>query len=86
MSNPAPFYFPGPSTFEHPVALDMYTGYAASLVDAGLERSFPSDPELRAIAVELLTERHSVEDLAADPRRIADAIVEAVEIRRTRRS
>ncbi len=63
----------------------IYTNYAAALVDAGLERSFPSDAEARYVAIELLAERYAVEDLADDPRLVADAIVEAVEIRRSRR-
>lgn len=86
MSEPASFYCPDSSMLEHPGALDTYSGYAARLVEGGLERSFPSDPELRSIAIEILTERYRIDDVAADPRRIADAIVEAVEIRRARRA
>jgi len=50
------------------------------------ERSFPTSAEVRHVAIELLAERYAVEELGGDPRLIADAIVEAVEIRRARRS
>jgi len=85
MSDPEPFYVPDPGMFEHDDAYALFTKYAAGLVDAGLEQSFPSDPEIRKIAIELLAERGAVDDAARDPRRIADAIVEAVQIRYTRR-
>ncbi len=85
MSDPEPFYFPDPGMFEHNDAYALFTNYAARLVAAGLERSFPSDTGARNIAIELLAERYAVEDVADDPRLIADAIVEAVEIRRARR-
>jgi hypothetical protein len=86
MSDPEPFYFPDPAMFGHNDAYALFTKYAASLEDAGLERSFPSDVEVRKIAIELLAERCAVEDAADDPRVIADAIVEAVQIRYARRS
>ncbi len=78
MSDHGPFYFPTSDMFGHPYAWQMYTGYAGRLVAAGLERSFPSDAEVRNAAIEMLAERYAVEDLADDPRLIADAIVEAV--------
>jgi hypothetical protein len=59
--------------------------YAADLEGAGLARHFPTTPELRHIAIEILAERSPISDVAADPRLIADAIVEAVEIRYLRR-
>jgi hypothetical protein len=86
MSEPQPFYLPTQEMLTGDDApWRQYNDYAARLVDAGLERSFPSDAEARFVAIELLAERYAVDDLAHDPRLIADAIVEAVEIRRTRR-
>jgi len=87
MSDSEAFYLPTSEMLKRDKdAGQMFTTYAARLHDAGLERSFPSDDEVRYVAIELLAERYAVEDVAADPRLIADAIVEAVEIRRARRS
>ena len=86
MSEPQSFYLPTSEMLKgDKETWQTYTNYAARLLDAGLERSFPSDAEARYVAIELLAERSAVEDLASDPRLIADAIVEAVEIRRSRR-
>ncbi len=86
MSDPEPFYSPDPDGPGQHDAYAAFTKYAAGLKDAGLERSFPTSPEVRHVAIELLAERYAVEELGEDPRLIADAIVEAVEIRRARRS
>jgi hypothetical protein len=87
MSDSESFYLPTSGMLKRDKdAWQMFTTYAARLQDVGLERSFPSDDEVRYVAIELLAERYSVEDVADDPRRIADAMVEAVEIRRARRS
>jgi len=87
MTDPEPpFYFPDPDLVGRQDAHAAFTKYAARLQDAGLERSFPTSAEVRHVAIELLAERYAVEELGGDPRLIADAIVEAVEIRRARRS
>ena len=86
MSDAEPFYVPTSETFGHDNAYDLFTNYAADLQRAGLARHFPSDPEVRYTAIELLAERCTVSDVAADARLIADAIVEAIEIRYARRS
>jgi hypothetical protein len=75
-----PFYMPDPDLFGHPDAYPMYTGYAAELEDAGLAYRFPADADLRKIAIELLAERHAVDDVAADPDLIIDAVEEAQQI------
>ena len=80
MSDLEAFYVPTRDMFAHPYAWELYIGYAADLQAAGLVRSFPSDIEVRNCAIELLAERHAVEDVVADLRHIADAIVEAVAI------
>ncbi len=85
MSDTEPFYFPDPDLFEHNDAWRAFTEYAAELQSAGLGRHFPTNPELRHLAIELLAERCAVGDVAEDPRLIADAIVEAVDIRHSRR-
>lgn len=86
MSESESFYSPTSDMFGNEDAWQMFTNYAAALVDAGLERSFPSDAVVRNIAIELLAERCAVDEVADDPRLIADSIVEAVEIRHARRS
>ena len=86
MSDPEPFYSPDPDNLGQHDAYFAFTKYAAGLQGAGLERSFPTSPEVRHVAIELLAERYALEELGEDPRLIADAIVEAVEIRRARRA
>jgi hypothetical protein len=85
MSQPEPFYAPSADLLGQD-AWHRFTSYAADLENAGLAQRFPSDPGLRNLAVELLAERSPVGDLIDHPRLIADAIVEAVEIRYSRRS
>jgi hypothetical protein len=85
MSEPEPFYLASVDLFGTD-AWHRFASYAADLEKAGLAQRFPSDPGLRNLAVELLAERHPVSDLVDNPRLIADAIVEAVEIRYSRRS
>ena len=80
------FYNPEPGTFGHSDAWRLFTTFAAELERAGLAVHFPTDPTVRDVAVELLAERCTVSDVAEHPRLIADAIVEAVEIRYARRS
>jgi len=85
MTEPEPFYFPDPGMFGHDDAWRPTASYAAELETAGLARHFPTSPELRHIAIEILAERSPISDVTEDPRLIADAIVEAVEIRYLRR-
>jgi hypothetical protein len=81
-----PFYFPDPDVFAHADAFTAYTTYAAELEDAGLAERFPDEAELRHLAIELLAERHRVEDVIEDPDRIDEAIVFARGILAQRRS
>jgi hypothetical protein len=57
-------------------AYRTYTEYAAALVKAGLEHRFPGDAAARKRAVELLAERHAVEDLVAQPSLISETVEE----------
>ena len=72
-----PFYFPDPELFGHPDAYALFTAFAARLEEAGFADHFPPEPELRHIAIELLAERSTVEEVEEDPRMVADAIAEA---------
>ena len=85
MSDDEPFYFPSPSMFGHPDAYGLFTGYAAKLEEAGLSPRFPSEPEVRHVAIELLAERYPVETVEQEPELIEDAIVEARGILEERR-
>lgn len=77
LSDSEPFYMPSPDLFGHSDAYSLFTGYAAKLEEAGLAGRSPAETELRHIAIELLAERHAVEDLGEEPDLIADAIDEA---------
>lgn len=77
VSDSEPFYMPSPELFGHSDAYSLFTGYAAKLEDAGLADRFPPDSELRHTAIELLAERHPVEDLVQEPDLIDHAIAEA---------
>ena len=72
-----PFYFPDPDLFRHPDAYPLFTGFAAGLEEAGLAGRFPPEIELRHIAIELLAERSTVEEIEEDPSMIEHAISEA---------
>ena len=72
-----PFYFPDPDLFRHPDAYPLFTGFAARLEEAGLSGRFPRETELRHIAIELLAEGSTVEEVIEDPSMIEDAIAEA---------
>jgi hypothetical protein len=79
---------PDPDLFGHGDAYRLYTRVAAELEEAGLAGRFPSDPELRNIAIEILAERYVVEDLKDELFLIDEAIVEArgiLDERRARR-
>ena len=71
------FYFPDPDRFGHPDAYSLFTGFAAGLEEAGLAGRFPRETELRHIAIELLAEGSTVEEVIEDPSTIEDAIAEA---------
>jgi hypothetical protein len=72
-----PFYFPNPDRFRHPDAYALFTAFAARLEETGLAGRFPTEIELRQIAIELLAERSTVEEVEEDPSMIEDAIAEA---------
>ena len=72
-----PFYFPDPDLFGHPDAYPLFTGFAAGLEEAGLAGRFPRETELRHIAIELLAEGSTVEEVMEDPSMIEDAVAEA---------
>ena len=72
-----PFYFPDPDLFRHTDVYPLFTGFAARLEEAGLAGRFPPENELRHIAIELLVERSTVEEVEEDPSMIEDAIAEA---------
>jgi hypothetical protein len=72
-----PFYFPNPDLFRHPDAYRMFTAFAARLEETGLAGRFPPEIEVRQIAIELLAERSTVEEVEEDPSMIEDAIAEA---------
>jgi hypothetical protein len=72
-----PFYMPDPALFGHSDAFAAYTRYAAELDEAGLRDEFPIDSELRKIAIELLTERYSVEMVQEDRSLITESVDEA---------
>ena len=80
-----PFYFPDPDLFRHPDAYPLFTGFAAGLEEAGLAGRFPPEIELRHIAIELLAERSTVEEIEGDPSMIEHAISEAQGILQERR-
>ena len=61
-----PFYMPDPELFGHPDAYPLFTAFASGLEEAGLAGRFPMDVELRQIAIELLAERSTVEEVDAD--------------------
>ena len=71
-----PFYLPDtlPSADEH----RLYFAYADELEDAGLRTQFPSDAAIRAATIELLAERHKIDELVARPELIAEAVDDAV--------
>ena len=77
MSVDGPFYMPDPELFGHPDAYPLFTGFASRLEEAGLADRFPTDVELREVAIELLAERSTVEEIEADQSMIEDAITEA---------
>ena len=72
-----PFYMPDPELFGHPDAYPLFTAFASGLEEAGLAGRFPMDVELRQIAIELLAERSTVEEVEADQSMIEHAISEA---------
>ena len=72
-----PFYFPDPDLFGHKDAYPLFTGFAVGLEEAGLAGRFPRETELRHIAIELLAEGSTVEEVMEDPSMIEDAIAEA---------
>jgi len=72
-----PFYLPDPELFGHPDAYPLFTAFASGLEEAGLAGRFPLDVELRQIAIELLAERSTVEEVEADQSMIEHAITEA---------
>jgi hypothetical protein len=76
---------PDPDLFGNPDAYLLYTRYAAELKDAGLADRFPADPELRNVVIEVLAQRHAVEDLPEALHLIDGAIVEAEDILEERR-
>lgn len=86
MSVDGPFYMPDPELFGHPDAYPLFTGFASRLEEAGLADRFPTDVELRQIAIELLAERSTVEEVEADQSMIEHAISEAQGILDERRS
>jgi hypothetical protein len=55
----------------------MFTAFAARLEETGLAARFPPEIELRQIAIELLAERSTVEEVEETPSMIEDAIAEA---------
>jgi hypothetical protein len=77
MSVDSRFYMPDPELFGHPDAYALFTGFASRLEEAGLAGRFPMDVELRQIAIELLVERTTVEEVEADQSMIEHAISEA---------
>ncbi len=77
MSVDGSFYMPDPELFGHPDAYPLFTGFASKLEEAGLAGRFPLDVELRQIAIELLAERSTVEEVEADQSMIEHAISEA---------
>jgi hypothetical protein len=81
-----PFYMPDPNLFGHSSAYPLFTGYASQLFAEGLAQRFPTDPDVRKVAIELLAERYPVETLLEDPSLIADAIVEACAVLEERES
>jgi hypothetical protein len=83
---PEPFYFPSPDLFGHADAYRTYTGFASQLEEAGLTDRFPSELEVRYVAIELLAERRAVSDLVDMPDLIDEAIDEARAIVAERRS
>ncbi len=85
MSVDGPFYMPDPELFGHPDAHPLFTGFASRLEEAGLSGRFPMDVELRQIAIELLAERTTVEEVEADQSMIEHAISEAHGIHDARR-
>ena len=70
MSVDGPFYMPDPELFGHPDAYPLFTGFASRLEEAGLADRFPGEVELRHIAIELLAERSTVEEVEEDPSRL----------------
>ena len=74
MSVDGSFYMPDPELFGHPDAYPLFTGFASKLEEAGLAGRFPLDVELRQIAIELLAERSTVEEVEADQSMIEHAI------------
>jgi hypothetical protein len=85
VSESEPFYMPSPSLFRHADAYRMFTGYAAKLEAAGLRDRFPAEADLRHITIELLAERHAVEDFEEEPELIDEAVDEARGILEERR-
>lgn len=81
-----PFYSPDPELFGHPDAYVLFTAFAARLEEGGFAGHFPPETELRHIAIELLAERSTVEEVEENPRMIADAIAEAQGILDERRA
>ena len=72
-----PFCMPDPELYGHPDAYPLFTAFASGLEEAGLAGRFPMDVELRQIAIELLAERSTVEEVEADQSMIEHAITEA---------
>ena len=72
-----PFYMLDRELFGHPDAYPLFTGFASRLEEAGLAARFPMDVELRQIAIELLAERSTLEEVEADQAMIEHAISEA---------
>jgi hypothetical protein len=77
VSDSEPFYMPDPDVFGHSNAYVLFTGFAAKLEMAGLADRFPRDTEVRHAAIELLAQRHQVEDLVEERYLIPEAIEEA---------
>ena len=72
-----PFYLPNPDLFGDPDAYPLFTAFASRLEAAGLANRFPADVELRHIAIELLAEQTTIEEIELEPTLIDAAIIEA---------
>ena len=72
-------------SFGHPDAYGLCTGYAAKLEKAGLADRFPSEADVRHIAIELLAERYAVEEVVTEPALIDESSAEARVILQERR-
>ena len=74
------FYAPDPTMFADADSYHAFTRYAANLQEMGLADRFPADAELRKVAVEILSDRYSIEVLRDRPDLIPTVIAEARDI------